>query len=304
MKFQSVGMLMGSDDVIKSEKESLLHFLQDTSEKKLWNIFLEVQADLFFEGENKIFINSPWWTNAEKILEIGSGNGAYLSRLASKDPNKIYEGVEKEQEFVEEANCKFNDSDISFSEGDAEVLDPEKMSSYDVVLFRLTLQHLNNPRTALKYAWKYLKPNGHIVIIDSCDSARKTSHQTPCIENALEQVNVLQEKKSDQGNRRITIELLNEMFNTESDLGQLFALVDSNLDRNGMVLKNSIVFSGDEDRARLFAHMLYLLALLQKKYQIPVDWERAYEEIRGYYEDENAWLSPGLHFLVMRKKAP
>ncbi len=297
----SMGALLGSDDILKREKQSLLYFLQNTNEETLWDIFLEVQADLFFDREIQWLINNSGWIEAEKILEVGSGNGAYLSRLARNDPSKIYEGLEKEQRFVQKAQQKFNTDNISFFEGDAEVFNPEKVNSFDVVLFRLTLQHLNNPRKALKNAWKYLKSNGHIVIIDSYDPARKTSHPVHCIEKALEQMSALQKKKSAQGNRRITIELLNDISDPEKDLRNLYSLAESNLDINGKILYETILFSGEEDRKKLYSHMLFFLAIVQKKYNISTDWEKAYKEIRGYYDDKDAWLSPGLHFLVLKK---
>jgi hypothetical protein len=48
--------------------------------------------------------------------------------------------------------------------------------------------------------------------------------------------------------------------------------------------------------------MAFCLTLLSHTYQIPVTLDKACDELKSYLEDENAWIIPGMHFLVLKRK--
>lgn len=289
------------DNLGEYDKTACLERLKAASDTELWDVFLEVQANLFFNREVKWMEQRAWWPQAEKILEIGSGNGAYLSRLAAQFQEKVFQGVEKLPLSVKQANERFARDRLSFREGDAEIFDPQRAGSADIVLFRLTLQHLSDPNGALRNAFHYLAPEGHVLIIDSYDRAGRSSHPIAAIEDALQLVAERQREKG-LGNRKVTLDLLKDFELGKGPLCKLYDVAFTNLNAAGEILCETLRFSGERDRRLSFTQNLLFLDLLHRTYQIPIDLDKAYDQLKTYLEDETAWSSPGMHFLVLKKK--
>lgn len=289
-------------NLIEYDKVTCLERLEKAEDAELWDFFLAGQAKLFFDSEFQWILKQVWWQQSERILEIGSGNGAYLSKLSNKFQEKTFLGIEKLSKFVTQANVLYAKDKLAFREGDAEIFDTQLINSADIVLFRLTLQHLQDSTTALKNASHYITSNGYVFIIDSCDMAMRTSHSITAIDEALQLVAECQSKQG-KGNRKVTLELLQSLESEKSPLSNLYEVVFSNLDAAGNILCDSIRFEGERDRRIYFNHSLLFLNLLHRTYQIPIDLNKAYNELQAYIEDEGAWTSPGIHFLVLKRKS-
>lgn len=289
-------------NLIEYDKATCLEQLQKASKEELWDVFLDGQAKLFFDSEIEWIAKQDWWKQAINVLEIGSGNGAYLSKLAEKFPKKSFHGIEKLPLSVTQSNERYAKNGLEFEEGDAEVFDNNLTHSSDIVLFRLTLQHLEKPIDALNHAWHYLSSDGHVLIIDACDSAKKNSHPLPEVDKVLKLIADSQ-KKSGTGNRKITLELLRMLDSQNSILSELYDVTFSNLDINGHVQHEIICLKGEKNRNLFFNHGLLGLSLMSKIYQIPVELSQAYDELKVYLEEENAWSMPGIHLLVLKRKS-
>lgn len=292
---------MSLRNLIQYDKATCIERLEKANTAELWDVFLEGQAALFFDAEFRWISNGDWWDTSARILEIGSGNGAYLSRLADQFDAKTFRGVEILPLSVNQANEHYARDNLTFREGDAEVFDAQLMDSADIVLFRLTLQHLKDSSTALKNAANYLSANGYVLIIDACDMAKRTSHPIFALEEALRLVAQTQNKNGN-GNRKVTLELLQSLEKGESCLSDLYEVAFSNLDGSGNMLCDTIRFEGAEGKRLYFNHSLLFLNLLHRTYQIPVDLHKAYDELIAYFRDEHAWSTPGMHYLVLKKK--
>lgn len=85
-------------------------------------------------------------------------------------------------------------------------------------------------------------------------------------------------------------------------LNEIYEVVFSNLDASGRVLYETPHYSTGKERELFFNHMLLFLTILNRSYHIPVDLNLVYDELKAYVEDENAWTSFGLHYLVLKKK--
>jgi SAM-dependent methyltransferase len=288
-------------NLIQYDKEICLERLEQANNEELWDAFLEGQAELFFEPEFQWIARQSWWGEVKNILEIGSGNGAYLSQLAYQFHEKAFFGIEKLPLSVKQANERYSRDRVGFQEGDAEIFNEQLTNSAEVVLFRLTLQHLKKPLLALQNTWDYLLSNGYVLVIDSCDSAKKTSHPITAIDKALELVAESQ-RMNGIGNRKITLEILQMLENQQSPLSELYELVSSNLDTTGKVLYENIRLEGEQVRKRYFNHSLLFLTLLHHTYQVQIDINKAYNELEEYLEDQNAWIVLGMHYLVLKKK--
>lgn len=290
------------NNLIEIDKVTCLEELTKATDADLWDAFLEGQTQLFFESESSWIAKGDWWDEARDILEIGSGNGAYLYALSQKFQNKIFKGIEKLDQPVKQANELYAWSNLIFQKGDAEVFDDQLIGSADIVLFRLTLQHLKHPLAALENAFHYLSSNGYVAIIDSHDMAASSSHPISAIEEALALVAEAQKRSDNDGNRRVTFDLLQALESQQSPLNHFYEVVSSNLDVHGNVVGDCVRFQGERDRRRYFNHGLLFLTLVNRAYHIPVDLNKAYDELQNYLNDKNAWTSPGMHFLVLKKK--
>ncbi len=288
-------------NLIKYDKAICLERLEKSTNEELWDAFLEGQAELFFEPEFQWIATQGWGEDVKSILEIGSGNGAYLSKLADQFQEKTYYGIEKLPLSVKQANERYARDKVVFQEGDAEIFNEQLSNSAEVALFRLTLQHLKNPLLALQNTWHYLLPNGNVLIIDSCDLAKKTSHSITAVDKALELVAESQRNKG-IGNRKITLEILQMLENQQSQLSELYEVVSSSLDTTGQILHENIRLEGERTRKLYFNHNLLFLTLLHRTYQVPIDIDKAHNELKAYLANENAWTVLGMHYLVLKKK--
>ncbi|MCH9614550.1 MAG: hypothetical protein SP1CHLAM54_14890 [Chlamydiia bacterium] len=287
------------ENLIKYDKHNCLEKLENASDAELWNVFLKGQADLFFSSEALWLGQNTYWNIAKRILEIGSGNGAYLHRLAQHFPDKMFHGIELLPASIEKANDFYATDTLTFQEGDAEICDISLEGTANIVLFRLTLQHLNDPVKALLNAATYLEPDGHVVIIESFDKAHKNSPPLPAVDEALR----LALKAQTKGNRKVSFELFQAMYSDASELSKVYEIEFSNLDLEGQLTHSTTIFEGDINRIRYYNHALLFLTLLQRTYGISIDLSKLYDDLQVYVRDENAWSMPGTHFLVLKKKS-
>lgn len=292
---------MSLRNLIEYDKTSCLEQLEKATDSELWDALLEGQTELFFDYESRWIAKEDWWRSAKRVLEIGYGNGSFLSKLATRFPNKTYLGIEKSPLALEQAQERHSREHINFREGNAEVLEPRLVDSADVILFRLVLQHLNDPTLALKHAARYLSSNGYIIIVDSCDKAKRTSHPIAAREEALALVAEMQEKKG-KVNRAITLDLLKAIEDENSNLSELYEVVFTSLDSNGNILHEIMRLEGERDRLLYFNNGLLFITLLNRTWHVPINLDKSYDELNSYLEDENAWCTIGLHYLILKKK--
>lgn len=296
-----LGAEMPLDRLVEYDKEACLNLLHGEDLSTLWSYFLKGQATLFYPCEAEFLNSEKGWIDSQNILELGCGNGAYLYNLSNVYEDKKFVGVEKNSLFVEQASAQHGRKGISFLEGDVEIENGALINKFDAVLFRIVLQHLNNPKNCLELTHTYLKRNGFIFIIDSYDPARSSSHEIPSLEEAFRQLHE-NNKGARNGNRFITIEILEDLQNPHSTLSKYFEVTRTNLDITGNRIEKGFLLNGEEDRKRLFNHTLLFLAILNKENRISLNLSKAYDELQTYLKDQKFWVCPGMHFLVLKKK--
>ena len=289
------------DNLMEYDKHECAEILQNAEFSNLWDCFLKGQTDLFFDHEIKLHLSTDCWVNAKKVLEIGSGNGYFIHKLSKVFHDKSYAGIEKDCELVKQSKNEFDRKGLKFRTADAEIKIEEYNNNFDIILFRLTLQHLNNPKLALEHAHGYLKEDGYVIIIEAYDPCRIGSHEISSVQEATSQLKV-QNQLHNKGNRQISLEILEEVQQQNSVLGNLFEVYRTSLDTQGNRLETGIRFESSEDRKRLFNHGLLFLNILNRRCGIPIDFEKAYEELEVFLTDESSWLSPGAHYLILKKK--
>jgi ubiquinone/menaquinone biosynthesis C-methylase UbiE len=299
---RSLGLCNGVEMNL-SPKEQLLNRLASTDLDNLWIQFLKVQSDIFFDKEFAPIFDQTWWHRARDVLEIGSGNGDLLVKMHAAFPDKKYVGLDQQSTSVIRAQEHFQSDHLTFVEGDAECFQDAFFDRFDVVIFRLTLQHLKQPKVALEHAYRYLKKGGHVYIVDSHDSSRQSSYPTPILDKAVKDLNE-QNRNRGKGNRLISLEIQKGLNIHNSSLSPYFSVQMSSHDDNGLDMRDcpQVLISSRDVGASYRDYYLLFLEILNKGWSIPIDFEQAYEEASYFVENYDAWLKSGKHLLLLKRK--
>jgi SAM-dependent methyltransferase len=95
------------------------------------------------------------------LVEVGCGSGAFLARLVERFPEHDVCGVEIRPDLLDRARAL----GCRAVNGDAYAL-PLPDDSCGTVVLRFVLQHLTDPRAAVREAARVLQPGGRLLVID------------------------------------------------------------------------------------------------------------------------------------------
>ena len=105
-------------------------------------------------------------TSKLTIADLGAGEGL-ISQLLARGAEKVYcvDNAPKMVEFGKALADKNKLTNLEYLLGDIESI-PLKDSSVEVALLSQALHHANHPQKALMEAFRILKPNGRVIILD------------------------------------------------------------------------------------------------------------------------------------------
>lgn len=148
-----------SDPHFETQKQALL---------KIWDQMQRLQTDFALAQELTFYYTSSQWHVADTVLDLGTGNGYYLRKIASCFPGKAYHGIDVSAELIAIAKRESGEGNVSFSHRSLfDVAEP-----YDFVLMRLLLQHLDDIRAVLNHVAMLTSPGKAALIIDAYDPLR------------------------------------------------------------------------------------------------------------------------------------
>lgn len=128
----------------------------------LWDRLLTLQADVTVGFELPAYFTEPAWRRARRVLDVGTGNGAYLRRLARLFPGKDYLGVDRSAELVEAARSAGGGG------VDYRCLDAfEVEGSFDFIILRLVVRHVADQDRLVALLDRLLTPGGRALVSDS-----------------------------------------------------------------------------------------------------------------------------------------
>lgn len=165
---------------------------------------LKTQAQMFFALEQKCLVDLHF-PAPSRILELGCGNGYYLSLWSQAFPLARCAGIDRNSRLLELAHKELPQA--QWVEGD--LLDQEGLSRLlahfkpDTVLLRFVLQHLNSEECSgllLFLAAKCNELGFRLLLIDPDDSAIGLQPDSPPLRAAIE--GVMRKQSQNGGDRR------------------------------------------------------------------------------------------------------
>jgi ubiquinone/menaquinone biosynthesis C-methylase UbiE len=138
------------------------------SVEDIWIRLHSTQTDFCFGQELSWYFTSSAWLQSERVIDLGTGSGYYLHRLAEIFPEKDFHGIDVNDVFLSTAKRAVRGRNVHFDKGDVCTVEGQ----YDAAIIRLVMQHLNDVEAALQNLVRLLRPGGVAFIIDAADHLR------------------------------------------------------------------------------------------------------------------------------------
>lgn len=153
--------------------------------RKLWTQLMRYQTDFSMPFELSFYYGCADWINARKVIDLGTGNGYYLSKLIECFPSKEFTGIDIDASYIDLARDKFyNCPEYQNCKIDLAVKDVYEVDEkYDFVLARLLVQHLKSIDDFLNHIYSILQPGGVLLVVESNDEVRQFSPELPYVKN-------------------------------------------------------------------------------------------------------------------------
>ena len=99
-------------------------------------------------------------------LDIGTGDGSFLARLAEANTDIQFVGIEHNMEFLDKARSRFDGLELPNVRLKQAFFDSDYAHKHDVILTRFTLQHSSAPQEFIRSAHRSLNLGGMFVCVE------------------------------------------------------------------------------------------------------------------------------------------
>jgi len=247
---------------------------------------MEYQTDFSMPLELSFLYNSECWLNANSVIDLGTGNGYYLSKLVSLFPGKSYTGVDVEPELTSEATRRFSNKDLYRNSNI--VIETKDLfdvkGKYDLVFGRLIVQHLESIDGFMEHVQDILQPEGSLLIIDSDDSMRKFLPYLPYMTKFFDE---LRKSRQDSGCDRDAGFLIGEKaekFNYSLE-GNTRLVIPTTIKENKQLFYNSYKT---------------VFEIARKEYGVEFDYKTLNEELNAWFENDVSYAQIGVHLSLYK----
>jgi len=131
------------------------------------NQSLVTVGDMALKRRAKNIILGLELTDGDKVLEIGCGNGYYLSLINRLGCRISLTGIDNDKLALADAKKFINDNRVKLNFADAAKL-PYLSNSFDKIIMSEVIEHVQNEQKCLSEAYRLLKPNG-IFALTTCN---------------------------------------------------------------------------------------------------------------------------------------
>lgn len=257
--------------------------MQQVNALSRWDQLLEAQTDVFFPHEIEHFLSSDKWMTASSVLDVGCGNGYYLSKLKTFFPLKSYTGIDVSPRLVEIASAQ-DKTGIDFQTAD--FFSFESDQKYDVILMRLIVQHMKGIGDLLDKAGRLLVDDGCVVIIEPDPENFANRPQTPMFDELLRAV-----KSHARAQERNKSDL--------THLGQGFDHIPGW--RLSGHTRKTVPHTGPFANTRLLQMLNLWIDILEGAGEIDYPFDDTRREIDAWSEDRTAYNQIGIQILVLER---
>lgn len=129
--------------------------------QKLKQYYLAELKKVLEAAEHEATLPPKELTAGKDVLDIGSGGGATMSRMAANGANSVT-GIEPDEFGCTMSNIIFPDATVI--NGFGEQLFPDLIDKFDVVIFRVSINYMD-VRRVLRNAYQYTKPGGQVWVL-------------------------------------------------------------------------------------------------------------------------------------------
>ncbi|GGD94304.1 class I SAM-dependent methyltransferase [Paenibacillus nasutitermitis] len=134
---------------------------------KWFDCMLTATTDLFLPVEKQLFLSDFAVTSGLRVLDVGCGNGEYLSRLSRLFPRWSCTGLEMDKGIYEYARKK-ETPQLTFVHSSYE--DYTGKEQYDLVLVRLVAAHLRDQGHFVQWLRERTHRHSTVIILDIEDA--------------------------------------------------------------------------------------------------------------------------------------
>jgi SAM-dependent methyltransferase len=177
----------------------------DAEVTAIWDALQRRQVDFAIAQEVPAYRASVRWRGARTVLDVGTGNGYYLRRIATLFPGKAYRGIDTSKELIARAHSEEKGhACLEFVCRDV----ADEPDCHDFVIMRLLLQHLADPEAMLERAARVTAAGGAALVIDCWDAVRRFEPDLPAFRAFFR---AYAEHQAAMGRRRDVVDRLPEL---------------------------------------------------------------------------------------------
>jgi ubiquinone/menaquinone biosynthesis C-methylase UbiE/methionyl-tRNA formyltransferase len=158
---------------------------------QLWDRLLSIQVDLCNRADLDAVRRVPGWENAQRVLDLGCGNGAFIHMLARHAPEKQFVGLDESAPMIELARRR-SPANVTYAYQDLNELEPGKLGPFDLVIARFLVQYLPSLSRFLRQAVALLRSGGNLLLYDANDRMVRLHPPVPAVDALYQQIAVRQ----------------------------------------------------------------------------------------------------------------
>lgn len=253
----------------------------DDSEQvnKLWEKLMQYQTDLALPLELIFYYQSQSWLASRSVIDLGTGNGYYLSKLIECFPDKEYRGVDIEPFYVKAARRSFSEEKYEKIKIKIDLEDLfDVREKFDCVIARLVVQHLNSIEAFLQQAFQLLNPGGTLLIIDSHDPLRFFYPQLPYMKSFFEILRKSQKEFGGDRDAAFIIKTLADNFGFQP-IQEMLLTIPSTIPGHKTLFLNSYET---------------VLEIVRQDYQVEFDYPALKQEWKDWFSCPNSYTQLGV----------
>jgi SAM-dependent methyltransferase len=250
-----------------------------------WDDLLRLQVDLFFPQESAYLQTFEPWRAARHVLDVGCGNGYYLSRLQSEFPQKLYFGIDLSRELIAEARTRHSGPDLRFAQ--ANLFDFSPPRRFDLVVMRFLVQHLTDLAAVIERAERLATVDGGLLVVEPDLGASRNTPATPRFEELLERFEAV--RKAD-----------GRMKGRLDEFGAIAARAGWRLERDHHLM---VTTPRPIENAQLLPVYFRWIELCENSGLLAYPFAEARRELTDWAADNSAVSAICLRFLYLRSSA-